>query len=106
MDPKSIMKKTLMKNLIFNLKSLFIFFCILTHSCLGQNILIPMDEQSQTNHLKAYGIAYYCLGINQNVNWLLNYRGGSFLLDLNNNIKNICTLRGVTYTIVNHNKRS
>jgi len=40
-------------------------------------LLVPMDE-TQKNHLKAYGIAYYALGRGVEVKWLLNYRGGSF----------------------------
>ncbi len=44
----------------------------------AQYILIPMD-QTQTDHLKAYGVAYWILAQNSNVEWLLNYRGGSFL---------------------------
>ena len=43
----------------------------------AQKIIIPMD-QSQNDHLKAYGIAYFTLTKNTNVEWLLNYRGGSF----------------------------
>ena len=42
-------------------------------------ILIPMDV-AQKNHLKAYGMAYWCLTQNIEVYWLLNYRGGSFLI--------------------------
>ena len=45
-----------------------------------QKILIPMDL-SQKDHLKAYGIAFNVLTKNINVEWLLNYRGGSFLVD-------------------------
>ena len=48
----------------------------------SQKILIPMD-QTQTDHIKAYGIAFWSLENNQEVDWLLNYKGGSFLL-LNN----------------------
>jgi hypothetical protein len=43
-------------------------------------LLVPMDMQ-QTNHLKAYGLAYWSLTQGANVEWLLNYRGGSFLLE-------------------------
>ncbi len=43
----------------------------------GQYVLIPMDF-SQTDHLKAYGIAYWSLEKGVNVEWLLNYRGGRF----------------------------
>jgi hypothetical protein len=65
----------------FNLKAA----CLLLLGCLfvGQSlfaskIFIPMDVENQSNHLKAYGIAYYVLGKNQKVDWLLNYQGGSF----------------------------
>ena len=43
-------------------------------------LLIPMDAEGQENHLKAYGITYWVLTKQQKVQWLLNYRGGSFLL--------------------------
>jgi hypothetical protein len=45
----------------------------------AQQILVPMDL-SQTNHLKAYGLAYFALANGNTVDWLLNYRGGSFLM--------------------------
>ena len=45
-------------------------------------ILIPMDA-SQTDHLKAYGIAFQALKAENTVQWLLNYRGGAFLLSDN-----------------------
>jgi len=95
-----------MKNLIFNLKSLFIFFCILTHSCLGQNILIPMDEQSQTNHLKAYGLAYWVLQNQLEVDWLLNYRGGSFMCTFLEEIEKECIYRGVSYEIIMNSEKT
>ena len=47
---------------------------------IAQKIIIPMD-QTQNDHLKAYGIAYFTLTKNTNIEWLLNYRGGSFLID-------------------------
>jgi hypothetical protein len=63
------------------------------------SILIPMDG-SQVNHLKAYGIAYYTLQEGMEVDWLLNYRGGSFLISYSETIKSECTIRGVTYEIL------
>ncbi|NUQ80636.1 MAG: asparagine synthetase B [Bacteroidetes bacterium] len=45
----------------------------------AQYLLVPMDD-TQSNHLKAYGVAYWQLAQGQTVEWLLNYRGGSFLL--------------------------
>ena len=62
-----------------------------------------MDE-NQSNHLKAYGIAYYSLEINIDVNWLLNYNGGSFCMNYNINIENECNIRGVSYQIISNQK--
>jgi hypothetical protein len=59
-------------------------------------ILIPMDHD-QNNHLKAYGVAFLALQQGMNVDWLLNYRGGSFYLDYNKTIEKECILRDVTY---------
>ena len=39
-------------------------------------LLVPMDD-TQTNHLKAYGVAYWVLQREVEISWLLNYRGGS-----------------------------
>lgn len=63
-----------MKKLFFIL--LFIFMGIFANAT---QLLIPMDE-AQKNHLKAYGIAYWVLENNLEVQWLLNYRGGSFMM--------------------------
>src|SRR5690606_24598425 len=59
---------------------LFISCFLWSVSSWGSSILIPMDAEGQKNHLKAYGITYWVLAKEQNVQWLLNYRGGSFLL--------------------------
>lgn len=61
----------------------------------SQKLLIPMDT-AQRDHLKAYGIAFWTLNKNIDVEWLLNYRGGSFLLDANPSIQRECQVRGVT----------
>ena len=66
----------------------------------GQKILIPMD-QTQNDHLKAYGIAYSILKNNVNIEWLLNYHGGSFLVDSHQFIETECRVRGVTYKKIN-----
>ena len=60
------------------------------------HILIPMDE-TQKNHLKASGVAYWVLSQNADVSWLLNYRGGAFLIKHDDKIERQCKLRGVTY---------
>ncbi|OQX78900.1 MAG: asparagine synthetase B [Bacteroidetes bacterium 4484_276] len=63
------------------------------------NILIQMDE-SQKNHLKAYGIAYWVLERDVEVSWLLNYRGGSFMCPYHKEIENELIIRGVSYEII------
>ena len=74
---------------------------ILTFSfTFSQKILIPMD-QTQTDHLKAYGIAYWSLKQGQNIDWLLNYRGGSFMVNQNGTIERELKLRGIYYEYIN-----
>jgi hypothetical protein len=63
-------------------------------------ILIPMDEASQKDHLKAYGIAFWTLENEETVDWLLNYRGGSFLIKNRSQIEKECIIRGVSYEII------
>lgn len=62
-------------------------------------ILIPMDME-QSNHLKAYGIAYYAVSNQIDMSWLLNYRCGSFLCAYSASIENECTIRGVSYQVI------
>lgn len=62
-------------------------------------ILIPMDE-TQTNHLKAYGISYWILTKDVSVDWLLNYRGGSFMVKHLQLFENECVIRGVSYQVI------
>jgi len=57
-------------------------------------LLVPMDL-TQTDHLKAYGVAYFALAAGQSVEWLLNYRGGSFLLEDTPDNRRTALLRGV-----------
>ena len=59
-----------------------------------------MDD-TQSNHLKAYGLAFWVLDNNTNVDWLLNYRGGSFMIDYQDLIKSECILRGINYELIN-----
>ena len=76
---------------------LFLCFCI-ANSFAGK-ILIPMDEE-QKDHLKAYGIAFWVLERDITVDWLLNYRGGSFLIDQYQEIEQELILRGVSYNLL------
>lgn len=63
---------------------------------LNAEILIPMDR-SQTDHLKAYGIAFHALTIELDIQWLLNYRGGSWLIPASPEIERLCNVRGVRF---------
>ncbi|WP_423148966.1 asparagine synthetase B [Rubrolithibacter danxiaensis] len=58
-----------------------------------------MDED-QKNHLKAYGITYWTLKNGQEADWLLNYRGGSFLMKYSTDVENECKIRGVSYEVL------
>lgn len=59
-----------------------------------------MDETTQKNHLKAYGITYWALDKHYKASWLLNYRGGSFLLPDVPEIRKECQIRGVSFEIL------
>lgn len=65
-------------------------------------ILIPMDYESQSNHLKAYGITYWLLEQQQKVQWLLNHRGGSFLTSYSDDLKRECTIRNVDFEVISN----
>lgn len=62
-------------------------------------LFIPMDN-TQTNHLKAYGMVYWTLTQDLPVDWLLNYRGGSFMCRYDQNVENELTVRGVSYEVI------
>ncbi len=80
----------------FTLLYLFLFLFLFSQAAY---ILIPMDE-TQKNHLKAYGIAYWELQQEVEVTWLLNYKGGSFMSKYNEIIEQECIIRGVSYSII------
>jgi len=63
-----------------------------------------MDADGQKNHLKAYGITYWTLEKQQKVKWLLNYKGGSFLLPNFDEIVKECQIRGVSFEIISDSK--
>ena len=75
---------------------IFIATILLSINSFALYLLIPMDD-TQTNHLKAYGISYWILNQKGEVSWLLNYRGGSFLVKYDATIEKQCKLRGVSY---------
>lgn len=72
---------------------------VLTYAAKASSILIYMDE-SQKNHLKAYGIAYWSIKQQAEVDWLLNYRGGSFLIKYIKTVEDECKIRGVSYEVI------
>ncbi len=81
-------------------KSLVILaFALVANSCFAGMLLIPMDE-SQQNHIKSYGIAYWVLEQKLPIEWLLNYRGGSFLMENIPSIQKKCTERGVSFQVI------
>lgn len=79
---------------------LYIFIFLLSITARSSFILLPMDEVTQQNHLKAYGITFWCLDKNYKASWLLNYRGGSFLLPDAAEIRKECQIRGVSFEII------
>ena len=81
-------------------RSLWILILLVSFSVRGSFILIPMDETTQQNHLKAYGITFWCLDKNYKASWLLNYRGGSFLLPDAVEIRKECQIRGVNFEVI------
>ncbi|WP_410548949.1 asparagine synthetase B [Allomuricauda sp. F6463D] len=79
---------------------IFAFFLLVTFQSFASVILIPMDSEGQKNHLKAYGITYWVLAKQQKVQWLLNYRGGSFILPDGDAIRKECQIRGVSFEVL------
>ncbi|MBK7100939.1 MAG: asparagine synthetase B [Flavobacteriales bacterium] len=79
--------------------TLLFLLLVVSFSANATKLLIPMDG-SQQNHLKAYGIAFWTLGREASIEWLLNYRGGSFLIDHYTEVEKECTIRGVSFQII------
>ena len=76
-----------------------LLFAVVTITATASEILIPMDL-TQSNHLKAYGIAFYALKGGLKIDWLLNYRGGSFGIPMTSSMETECKLRGVSYEVL------
>ncbi|MBN1969836.1 MAG: asparagine synthetase B [Candidatus Delongbacteria bacterium] len=81
-----------MKKVLF-----LIFFFIKNVFC--SDILIPMDN-TQKNHLKAYGLVYWAIEKGANTEWFLNYRGGSFFIEGYENIVNEAAKRGISIEMI------
>ena len=95
---KNIKSSKVLRNIL-----LLSFFILLSLKMSASKILIPMDADSQGNHLKAYGIVYYSLENQLSVNWLLNYRGGSFLISDSEKLQKECQIRGVDFEVISDN---
>jgi hypothetical protein len=76
-----------------------LFFLTSGLNSIASQLLVPMDNE-QKNHLKAYGIAYWVLTFDQEVNWLLNYKDGSFMFPHNQKFENELVIRGVSYEVI------
>ncbi len=76
--------------------TVLLLFVLLNDLGAQQKLLVPMDLK-QTDHLKAYGIAFWALQRGIEIDWLLNYRGGSFMLDDISGAASECRIRGVAY---------
>jgi hypothetical protein len=85
---------------------IYIFILLLSFTAKASFILLPMDETTQQNHLKAYGITYWCLSKDYKASWLLNYRGGSFLLPDVEEIRKECQIRGVSFEILSDSEEA
>lgn len=62
----------------------------------AQHLLVPMDD-AQRNHLKAYGVTFASLTDGLRAEWLLNFRGGAFLLADTDSVRRRASLAGVTF---------
>lgn len=82
-----------MKTLIY-----LIFFAI-SSNLFAQKLLIQMDD-TQNDHLKSYGLVWWVIKNNQEVDWLLNYRGGSFITNYTDKIATECRIRGVSFETI------
>ncbi|MCH9028235.1 MAG: asparagine synthetase B [Bacteroidetes bacterium] len=80
-----------------SLRNIFLLLCFFSSViCSQSKILIYMDL-NQTDHLKAYGITFRAIGNGYKSDWLLNYRGGSFLIDYDSKLTAECRLKGVGF---------
>lgn len=79
---------------------LLALFITISGQAFASRIFIPMDADNQANHLKAYGVAYAALTLGVEVDWLLNYQGGSFAMPQLEAIERMCKIRGVSYNVM------
>ena len=82
-------------------KHLLLIVCLLffAFSAKAAYLFIPMDN-TQTNHLKAYGVAFFVLQREVEISWLLNYKGGSYLIPYHEMFERECKMRNVSYQVI------
>lgn len=83
------------KSLVFSC-----ILCLFSFNMYGAYILIPMSDDNQTDHLKAYGIAYWVIDSGEDAYWLLNYDGGAFAFQHNVIFEKECKIRNVSYKVI------
>jgi len=88
-------------SMTISIKHYILALCLLLSAVASKaaSILLPMDD-AQKDHLKSYGIAFWTLKNGEEVDWLLNYRGGSFMMKYDKSIEDECKVRGVSYEVV------
>ncbi len=79
-------------------------FFLFSNTIWASFIYVPMSNENQKNHLKAYGIVYYAIENGLKAKWLLNYDGGAFLIENNEAVEKECKIRGVSYQIISDAK--
>jgi hypothetical protein len=89
--------------MIGKVRLMILSLCLSGAAAFANSILIPMDD-AQANHLKAYGIAFHALQKDISVDWLLNYRGGSFLIPYSEVTRSECAVRGVSFEVISAEK--
>ena len=94
------MKNTLQIKQQLRSSILLLTLIFVTHSIFASFVYIPMNDNNQENHLKAYGITYWTLEKGLKAKWLLNYDGGAFLIEHTPEIENECKIRGVSYQVI------
>src|SRR6201986_4605564 len=78
---------------------LLLFLITISFHAFCSQLLVPMDN-TQKNHLKAYGLAYFALKHDIEIYWLLNYRGGSFMFRNDKVFTDECNIRGISYEVI------
>jgi hypothetical protein len=86
-------------SMFFRTTALILSMFLFSFASWASTVLVPMDE-SQKDHLKSYGLAYWVLGKNIPVDWLLNYRGGSFAFQHAPQLENELIVRGISYSVI------